>query len=225
MYFDTHLHLINENEIIKAHKKNINGFIINATTENEWEAITTLSKKYPFVYGAIGIHPWFIQSASQNWEEKMEKLLQNNTFLMIGEIGIDGLKPDIEKQTNIFLSSLNLAKKYNRSVHIHAVKSWNNILPIIKNFSELTFLFHRFNASEEIIQELNKYDAWYSVNSPTNISKLPINRVLTETDSDTETYNYNKFITLVDNFPIHSQQLKENFYQFLKKSGELIHAK
>ena len=45
MYFDAHLHLIDEKELLSAYQKNIKGFIINATKENEWEKIISLSKK------------------------------------------------------------------------------------------------------------------------------------------------------------------------------------
>ena len=122
MYFDAHLHLINEQELISAQQKNVLGFILNATNEDEWKQIISLSKKHSFIYGAIGIHPWFIDSISHNWEEKMELYLKNNPSLMIGEIGLDGLKNDIKKQEEIFLKSLHLSKKYQRIVHIHSVK-------------------------------------------------------------------------------------------------------
>ena len=101
MYFDAHLHLINEQELIQAYQKNIKGFILNATKEDDWEKIISLSKKHPFIYGAIGIHPWFIDSISHNWEKEMELYLKNNPSLMIGEIGLDGLKKDIKKQLTI----------------------------------------------------------------------------------------------------------------------------
>ena len=211
MYFDAHLHLINEQELIMAQQKNINGFILNATNEDEWEQIISLSQKHSFIYGAIGIHPWFIDSISHNWEEKMDLYLKNNPSLMIGEIGLDGLKNDIKKQEEIFLKSLHLSKKYQRIVHIHSVKVWDKMLPILQNFSDLTFLFHRFNAPKEIIQELKKYNAWFSVNSQKNIELLPINKVLTETDCDTMDYNADKLISLVNNFELSAQQIEENF--------------
>ena len=216
MYFDAHLHLINEQELILAQQKNIHGFILNATNENEWEQIIYLSQKHSFIYGAIGIHPWFIDSLSDKWEEKMELYLKNNPSLMIGEIGLDRLKKDIKKQEEIFLKSLRLAKKFQRPVHIHSVKAWDRIIPILKNFSELTFLFHRFNAPKEIIQELKKYNAWFSLNSQKNIELFPINKVLTETDCDSDFYCTEKLISLVDNFKLSKQQIEENFYNFIK---------
>lgn len=225
MYFDAHLHLINEQELIQAYQKNIKGFILNATKEDDWEKIISLSKKHPFIYGAIGIHPWFIDSISHNWEKEMELYLKNNPSLMIGEIGLDGLKKDIKKQEEIFLKSLYLAKKYQRIVHIHSVKSWDKMLPILQNFSDLTFLFHRFNAPKEIIQELKKYNAWFSVNSKKNIELLPTNKVLSETDCDSMDYNADKLISLVDNFKLSAQQIEENFYDFIKNLGEINDSK
>lgn len=217
MYFDAHLHLIDENELTKAHNQKINGFILNATQENEWEKIIHLSKKHPFCYASIGIHPWFIDSIKSGWEQRMDLFLKNNPFLMIGEIGLDGTKKKKEKQTEIFLKSLILAKKYQRPVHIHAVKSWNEILFHIKNFQNLTFLFHRFKGSNEIVQELKKYDVWYSLNSTKTIDYLPKNKILTETDCSSSIYPVKKLTELVDNFFISKVDLEQNFNNFIKK--------
>lgn len=218
MYFDAHLHLIDEKELLSAYQKNIKGFIINATKENEWEKIISLSKKYTFVQAAIGIHPWFIETASPDWQEKMALMLQNNPSLMIGEIGLDGLKDNIKKQEEIFLTSLYLAQKFKRSVHIHAVKSWDKILSHLKEFSDVTYLFHRFNGSKEIIQELKKYNCWFSLCTQKNVEFLPIDKVLTETDCNQDIYPSNQLIQLVDNFTLPLQQIEKNFYNFIKKS-------
>lgn len=218
MYFDAHLHLIDEKELLSAYQKNIKGFIINATKENEWEKIISLSKKYTFVQAAIGVHPWFIETASPDWQEKMALMLQNNPSLMIGEIGLDGLKDNIKKQEEIFLTSLCLAQKFKRSVHIHAVKSWDKILSHLKEFSDVTYLFHRFNGSKEIIQELKKYNCWFSLYTQKNVEFLPIDKVLTETDCNQDIYPSNQLIQLVDNFTLPLQQIEKNFYNFIKKS-------
>ena len=142
---------------MSAYQKNIKGFIINATKENEWEKIISLSKKYTFVQAAIGIHPWFIETASPDWEEKMSLMLQNNPSLMIGEIGLDGLKDNIKKQEEIFLTSLCLAQKFKRSVHIHAVKSWDKILSHLKEFSDVTYCNQDIYPSNQLIQLVDNF--------------------------------------------------------------------
>lgn len=216
MYFDAHLHTINEHEILNARQKGINGFIINATQECDWPTIIELSKKYSFCHATIGIHPWFVHTASNQWKEKMESLLKLYPSVNIGEVGLDALKENKEKQLDVFLTSLELAAKYNRTVHIHSVKSWDLILKHIKNYSSIPFLFHRFNGSKEIINNLKKHNVWYSVISEKNVELLPQERVLTETDSNLDKYNSNKMIQLVDNFPIKTDQLKQNFQNFIK---------
>jgi TatD DNase family protein len=218
MYIDAHLHLLNEQELINAHQMKVNTFVINATKEDEWDKIIELSKKYDFCHAAIGIHPWFINTASNNWETKMDCLLEKYPFLMIGEIGLDCLKEDLKTQTAIFETTLKLAQKHKRIVHIHCVKAWDILFKVIEKTPELTFLFHRFSASKEIIDHLKKYNAWFSISRPQIAMNLPKNKILTETDNDQKIYSFSKLKNLVDNLPITADEIEDNFKNLISNT-------
>ena len=64
MIIDTHAHYDDEQfdedrESLLAKMKNAGiGIIVNAgSTISSWEKIRKLTKEYPFIYGAVGVHP------------------------------------------------------------------------------------------------------------------------------------------------------------------------
>lgn len=215
MYFDAHIHIMDIDSLKFAQKKGVESFIINATNPNDWINILDIQLKIPNVYPTIGVHPWFIQNLSSNWLEKMENLLKQNQTLMIGEIGLDYSKKHQEQQLDILKKQLNLAQKYNRPVHIHTVKSWHIILQIIKQYPHLRYLFHKCNASCDIIQKLSKYDAYFSIDNPKNLSLFPIEKLLVETDSPHHGRSPVDIITFVQKINISPQQLYKNFQNFI----------
>ena len=223
MYFDAHIHLIDENILIDAQKKGIQSFVVNATNPNEWEQVITLANKVNNVYPCIGIHPWFIDdNLEPNWAERMETLLKQNPFLMVGEIGLDYLKPNKELQLKIFNTCLNLAQKYNRPTHIHIVKAWHDMLGILKKNPNGKFLFHQFNAPENIIQKLEKYDVFFSVSTNKNLNLIPFEKLLVETDSPTHNKTPCDIINIVENFGLNKDQLFQNFQKFIEPINHFI---
>lgn len=222
MYYDAHIHLLDKNHLIDAQKKGVSSFIINSTNPHDWDAVINLSYKIQNLYPCIGIHPWFINNIESNWEEKMENLLQKHPFLMVGEIGLDYLKPEKEKQLYIFKTCLELSQKYNRPSHIHVMKAWHDVLRILKKFPNGKFLFHQFNASADIIQKLRNFNAYFSVSSSKNISLIPHDRLLTETDAPSHNKLPCDIINFVETTHLNKMQLLQNFQNFITPFHQLI---
>ena len=98
----------------------------------------SLAEKYDEVYFAVGIHPYDIDEYD---EAVIEKYVNHPKCIAIGECGLDYYRlPDdeIEKQENIkkqkevFISQINLAKKYKK-------KSQKINLLLAKNLFLLNF--------------------------------------------------------------------------------------
>lgn len=222
MYYDAHIHLMDKDFLIEAQKKGVHSFIINATTPNEWEQIISLSYQIDNLYPCIGIHPWFVKNLEQNWAQQMESLLKKYPFVMVGEIGLDYLKADKDIQLYVFETCLKLAQKYHRPAHIHVVKAWHDILKILKNFSDEKFLFHQFNASNDIIQKLKKFDSFFSVSSRQNIEEIPSERLLVETDSPSHNKLPVDIINFVKTNALNKKQLHQNFQKFVTPFNQII---
>lgn len=168
------------------------GVVCCATKESDWKKIINLMETDNRVYGAFGIHPWFVQETKNNFDVRLKQLLENNSNYMIGEIGLDKYKPDMEKQMDVFMKQFDLAVKLKRNIFLHCVGAWDKIFYILKQYDKQNLpiiIAHNFNASMEITQKLLQYDnimfsfgenALYGKNC--RIEQIPSNRILIETD-------------------------------------------
>lgn len=130
------------------------------------EVKTLLSLSYPeanFPSDALfhyGLHPWHAQTfEAGKFEQQLKLALQSANFVALGECGLDKLKgPSLSRQQEVFRAQLELAIKHNIGiVIIHCVRAYSDILEISDACSYRGVLvFHDFNASFEIAQELIK---------------------------------------------------------------------
>lgn len=187
---DAHSHI---DYITSDFQDDVVGTICCATNESGWAKLIGLVEKDRRVYGAFGIHPWFIGDIGVDFEKRLYDLLKSNDSFMVGEIGLDKYKPDMDKQIEIFQKQFDIAVKLNRAVFLHCVGAWDKILHILKQYnkSKLPIIIaHDFTGSDEILDNLIKnYDMFFSIhkidkNHEINrIEQIPINRILVETDA------------------------------------------
>ena len=123
-----------------------------------------LAANYSSVIPAIGVHPWYINNLSTDWASKLENLLKNNSYLWLGECGVDRLKnKDMSKQLEILKIEINLAQKYQRPLILHAVKSDVFLQPLLPLLPQKT-IFHSFTGSAEWGMELQKHGFYLGLN-------------------------------------------------------------
>ncbi len=108
---------------------------------------------YP--YFALGIHPWMVESHSQDDLDYLEYLIKCNNPVAIGECGLDYLK-DINKdiQLHVFKFQLELADRYSLPIIIHSVKATEDVLFLLKQYPQTKGEIHGFSGSESQAQQL-----------------------------------------------------------------------
>lgn len=197
-YIDAHCHLLDapniDLAISNAQKNGVSAFICAPATTLQWNAIVDLTHKYPFVFGAVGVHPWNVCALPQNWQKTLEDLLIKNPKLMVGEIGLDKNKPDIETQISVFVHQLKIAHRYNRGIHLHCVGCWDIVIRILsenKNALPPFILAHGFSGNKNDIAKLAaKFNMYFSYgprnlrhkNGAARIFATPQSRILVESD-------------------------------------------
>ncbi len=146
---------------------------------------------YP--YFALGIHPWMVENHQQKDLEHLEYLIKCNNPVAIGECGLDYAK-DIDKkqQLHFFISQLELAQKYDLPVIIHAVKSTEDVIFLLKKYPKIKGEIHGFSGSEQQANTLVKMGFYLGFGLPitnqksnrlqTIVKNLPIESLLIETD-------------------------------------------
>ena len=194
---DTHAHILNEyyddiDKVINNMKDNI--IIISGTNDSDNIEVIKLCNKYKNVYGTIGIHPEEIDNMTSDSYKIIEENLSSPKIVGIGEIGLDYhyTKDNKEKQKEVFINQLNLAKKYNKPVVVHSRDAIADTYEILKKYKELKKDIHCFSGSLEMAKEFIKINCRLGIggvltfkNSKLSevIKQLPIDSFLLETDS------------------------------------------
>lgn len=205
-YVDVHAHYDDElfkedleQELEIVRNKQVK-YIINAgsSIENSQKAIQ-LALSHKYMYCTIGIHPEYTIELEKVVE--LEKLYNEHKdsgkILAIGEIGLDyhydGI--DKDKQMNLFISQLKLAKKLNLPVQIHSRDAVADMLQIMNNLEILPekIMFHCYELNEELTKII--IDRGYSISLGGNITykrkesakeqirRIPLEQIMLETDS------------------------------------------
>lgn len=87
---------------------------------------------------APGLHPFYIEQHTSGHLNALEKILQQEQCIAIGEIGLDTflkqhkVEAVFEKQQDFFKQQIELAKHYNKPVLLHIRKSHADVLKILK---------------------------------------------------------------------------------------------
>ncbi len=185
---DTVLKEIRENGVIQ---------VLNcAASYDSLKTTDELTKKYDFIYGALGIHPENANEMKEDTLHEIKEYIKNNKKIVaIGEIGLDYYwdeNPPKEVQKEIFRKHMNLAKELNMPVVIHDRDAHQDTLEIIKEFPEVTGVVHCFSGSVEFAKEcirLGYYIGFTGVVTFKNAKKvvevakeIPLDRMLVETD-------------------------------------------
>ena len=75
--FDAHTHI---DYITPNFQPDVIGAIVCATKQSDWNQIVDLIKHDNRVYGAFGIHPWFVENVCDDFDVCLEILLKTNSL-------------------------------------------------------------------------------------------------------------------------------------------------
>ena len=184
-YTDAHCH------IFTAPADNVAAQVCNATTAADWGKLVQNADDRTHV--CIGIHPWYIDSATPDWADCMREILLSNPQIMVGEIGIDKYHPDIDRQIEFFAQQIKIAIEMNRPVHLHCVGAWDKVLHILKGHRpRIPIIAHAFGGNAAIMTTLAEYNTYFSYGMRgdhiADTAKIaPLDKILVESDSDTPT--------------------------------------
>lgn len=240
--WDTHCHLFSEyyedlNEIIQnAKEEGVTNFIVSGCDQKSNEEILSFIKKYPFVYGVIGIHPEEVDHYQESDLEFLKNNLNDKKILGIGEIGLDYhySKENKEKQKELFERQLILAEEYQLPVVIHSREATEDTIEILKKHS-VKGVIHSFSGSKETAEIYIKMGYKLGINGVITFknSKLKeilphiLPHILLETDSPyltphpyRGTKNEPKYIRLIAEFI--AEELNLTINQVEKVTNENI---
>lgn len=172
--------------------------IINICAEvKDWEKTVQLIERYPFVYGAIGVHPDDAGSLHEEAMEKMRQLCKHQKMAAVGEIGLDYYWDKEQHETQIywFERQLDLAREEKLPVVVHSREAAQDTLETMKRMKagDIGGVVHCFSYGKEMAREYLNMGFSLGVGGVVtfkNARKLkevveytPIESILLETDS------------------------------------------
>ena len=157
--------------------------------------VSELTKKYDYIYGAVGSHPDAADEVDEAVIDEYRKLCkQNDKIKAIGEIGLDYHYEDIprEIQQKAFRAQMELARELGLPVIVHEREAHEDGMKIVDEFPDVKGVFHCYSGSAEMAKELVKR-GWYigftGVLTFKNARKavevaasIPLERIVIETD-------------------------------------------
>ncbi|AGX43430.1 TatD family hydrolase [Clostridium saccharobutylicum] len=198
MYIDAHTHLDFFNEKIDDAIYEINNFriltIANGMDVESYLQNKEYSKRSEYIKATFGIHPW---KAAEYIGELKDLIPYIEESEIIGEIGLDFFwvedKESYESQRKIFNFILDESIKRNKVISIHTKGAEEEIYNILNNYGYNKVIIHWYSGDIKILDkfiELGCYftvsvDLGYSELSEEILSRIPINRLLVETDGPT----------------------------------------
>lgn len=223
MYIDTHCHLNfsdyqdDASTLIRdTLAQNTEMIIVGSNYETSRRSLQLADASPRGVYAAIGLHPIHLQeetkqnqtiSAEEYQVKNYQSLLDNSDrAVAVGEIGLDyfhlngpksGWAKQKEKQQQVFIRQLRLARDNKLPVIIHCREAHEDLYRILKDFSiknpsnENWGVIHCFSGDYELAKKyidlgllisftglITFVNQWDEV-----ITKIPLEKILSETDS------------------------------------------
>ena len=201
MLFDTHAHMNDpafdedREEMILGLKERGTDLVMNVgcCLDSSKDCIA-LAEKYPFVYASVGSHPDSANEVSEDVIEQYRQMAKHPKVLAIGEIGLDYYYETIprEIQQKAFRMQMELARELSMPVIVHERNAHDDGMRIVKEFKDVTGVFHCYSGSAEMARQLVNM-GWYigftGVITFKNARKavetaesIPLERIVIETD-------------------------------------------
>lgn len=158
-------------------------------------AAVQLAGKYDYLYAAVGSHPDAADEVNESTVAVYRQMATGNSKVRaIGEIGLDYHYEDIPRdiQQRAFRMQLALAQELNLPVIVHEREAHEDGMNLIREFPQVTGVFHCYSGSLEMAKELIKW-GWYigfggvltfkNARRAVDVAaQIPLERIVLETD-------------------------------------------
>ena len=206
MIIDTHAHYDDEafnpdrDALLNSMAENGIEKVVNVCASiSELYRTVELMEKYPFVYGAVGVHPDDAPQMTQDTLDEIRRLSRMDKMVAIGEIGLDYYwhkeEQEHEVQKKMFAAQMDIAREEKLPFMIHSRDAAEDTLEIVKGYMQggmYSGIIHCFSYSKEIAAQYLKMGLYLGIGGVVtfkNARKLkevveyaPLSQIVLETD-------------------------------------------
>jgi TatD DNase family protein len=203
---DAHCHLDftefdddREAVLLRAGDQHITDFIIPGTKREYWPRIDQLCAKHRNCHACYGLHPYWSASHTDADIEALRSFIETHAAVAVGECGLDFRSDHIpddaarQRQLAQFEAQLGIAVELELPVVIHAVKSTQQVIDMLKHFPGIRGMMHSYSGSLEQARQLIDMGLYISIGSIVSYQRanklrkvagrIPLQAMLLETDA------------------------------------------
>lgn len=205
--FETHAHYDDEafepdrDGLLSSLQGNGIGTVVNVCASvGELRRTIALTEKYPFVYGAVGVHPDDADKMTEQTLNEIRELSRREKILAIGEIGLDYYwhkeEAAHEIQKKMFRAQMDIAREEKLPFMIHSRDAAKDTLDIVKEYMDEGMyggIIHCFSYGKEMAEQYLNMGLYLGIGGVVtfkNAKKLkevveyaPLEQLVLETDS------------------------------------------
>lgn len=171
-----------------------------------------------------GRHPWDAENSTP--------IHISDEAEIIGEIGLDfAHSANRQRQEEVFRAQLEIAERSNRPVVLHCVKSFEQIMKILADYSLCAVIFHGFIGSKQQAQQAIEKGYYLSfghrtTKSPKTIEALrniPLSHLFAETDEGPHSIeNIYEMIASIRGITIEEliEAIEKNYTRIFENNGK-----
>lgn len=155
-----------------------------------------LIKKYPYMYGALGVHPDETKDLTENDMLFIEEHINDDKIVAVGEIGLDYYWDSVERdvQKKWFVRQMEIARQANKPVIIHSREAAEDTYEIMKEVraGEIGGVVHCFSYSKEMAAKFLDMGFYIGIGGVVTfknakkvkeaVEYIPVEKIVTETD-------------------------------------------
>ena len=206
MIIDTHAHYDDEafdpdREVLLAsmQEHGIEKLVNVCASIDGLQDTVKLIEKYPFIYGAVGVHPDDAEQMTEETLAEIRRISHMDKMIAIGEIGLDYYwlkeKKEHEIQQKMFRAQMEIAREEKLPFMIHSRDAAEDTLNIVREYMQGGMyggIIHCFSYSREIAAEYLNMGLYLGIGGVVtfkNAKKLkevvqyaPLSQLVLETD-------------------------------------------
>lgn len=199
---DTHCHLdfsvFDDDRYQVINRANQQGVIASITPsigKSNWQQVKELCNQHNNLFPAYGLHPMFMQEHKNKHLNELDHWLSQNSAIAIGECGLDFFpgSTSFEAQKTIFQGHIDLAQQYQLPLIIHARKSVEDVILMLKPHQGISGVCHSFSGSYQQAKRLIDMGFYLGFGGPATYSRatklqkllkqLPLDSIVLESDA------------------------------------------
>ncbi|RFF46241.1 TatD family hydrolase [Xanthomonas campestris] len=181
--------------IARAQAAGVMQQVVPAITAASWPGLREACALAPGLHPAYGLHPIFLDLHRPEHLELLAEWIARERPCAIGECGLDFFLDGLDAQTqrHYFDGQLQLAKRFDLPLIVHARRAVEEVIARIKAVGGIRGVVHSFAGSPEQAQQLWKLDFMIGLGGPVTYpranrlrglaAQMPLEHLLLETDA------------------------------------------